>query len=117
MQLPTYGPIAKKVRMLEMTLCEEAFNLYGAIKKMNIRKPSRCVKQVNNVLNKIKDLAKAMKSCSDESRYGALVCLMGELKKRRQVLKSAEHSRKKRWHRKQLQDCFFKDPFKTAKKW
>ena len=42
LQLPTYGPIAKNIRMLEMTLCEEASNLFGVIKKeMNIRKPSR----------------------------------------------------------------------------
>ena len=55
-----------------------------------------------------------MKSCSDENEYGALVCLMDKLKKRRRVLRSAEHSRKRRWRRKQLQNCFFKDPFKTA---
>ena len=42
LQLPTYGPIAKKIRMLETILYEEAFNLFGVIKKeMNIRKPSR----------------------------------------------------------------------------
>ena len=56
-----------------------------------------------------------MKSCSDDNEYGALVILMEELKKRRRVLMSVEHSRKKRWRRKQLQRCFFEDPFKAAK--
>ena len=37
------------------------------------------------------------------------------MKKGGQVLRCAEHSRKKRWHRKQLQHFFFKDPFKAAK--
>ena len=82
---------------------------------MNIRKPSKHLKQIKGVCNKIKDLAKAMTSCLDENKYGALVCLMDELKKRRRVLRSGEHSRKRRWHRKQLQHCFFKDPFKIAK--
>ena len=74
---------------------------------MKIRKPSRRLKQIKDVCNKTKDLAKAMKSCTDENDYGALVCLMDELKKRRRVLRSAKHSRKRRLHRKQLQHCFF----------
>ena len=40
---------------------------------------------------------------------------MDELKKRRQVIMSTEYSRKRRWCRKQLKHCFFKDPFKAAK--
>ena len=49
--------------MLEMILYQEAFNLFGVIKKeVNIRKPSRRLKQIKDVRNKIKDLAKAMKS-------------------------------------------------------
>ena len=51
-------------------------------KEMNIRKPSRQLKQIKNVHNKIKDL---LNSCSDENEYGALVYLMDELKKRRRV--------------------------------
>ena len=39
---------------------------------MNIRKPSRRLKQIKDVRNK-KNLAKAIKSCSDENEYGALV--------------------------------------------
>ena len=116
LQILTYGPTAKNIRMLEMILHEEAFNLFGVIKKeMNIRKPSRHLKHVKDILSKIKNLVNAMKSCSDENKYGMLVCLKDELKKRRQVFRSAEHSRKRRWCRKQLQHCFFKDPFKTAK--
>ena len=66
LQLPTYGPIAKKTLMLEMILYEEAFSLFGVIKKeMNIRKPSRRLKQIKDVSNQIKDLAKAMKKFSD----------------------------------------------------
>ena len=41
-----------------------------------------------------------MKSYSDVNKYGALACLMDELKKRRRVLRSAEDSRKRRWRRK-----------------
>lgn len=42
LQLPTYGTIAKNIRMLEMTLYQEASNSFGVIKKeMNIRKPSK----------------------------------------------------------------------------
>ena len=75
-----------------MILHEEAFNLFGIIKKeVNIRKPPRCLKKLKNVCNKIKDSAKAIKSCTDENEYGGLVCLMNELKKRRRVLMSAEH--------------------------
>ena len=97
LQLPTYGPIAKKIRMLEMILYEEAFNLFGVIKKeMNIKKSSRRLKQIKDVGNKIKDLAKAMKSCSDENEYGALVYLVDELKKRRLLLRYAEHSSNRR---------------------
>ena len=81
--------------MLEWILYEEAFNLFGVTKKqMKIRKPSRRLKQRKYVRNKIKDLAKAMKRCSDENEYGALVCLTDELKKRRRVLRSAEHLQK-----------------------
>ena len=106
--------------MLETILYEAAFNLFGVMnffmkKEMNFRKPSRQLKQMKDVCNHIKDLVKAMKSCSDENEYGALICLMDELKKRRRVLKSAEHSRKRRWCRKQLQYCFLKDLFETAK--
>ena len=83
LQLPTYGPTPKKIRMLETILYEEAFDLFSVIKKeMNIRKPSRQLKQIKNVRNKIKDL---LNSCSDENEYGALVYLMDELKKRRRV--------------------------------
>ena len=78
-------------------------------------KSSRRLKQIKDVCNKIKDLAKAMKSCSDASEYGALVYLMDELKNRRWVSWPAEDSRKRRWCRKQLQHCSFKDLFKTAK--
>ena len=50
LQLPTYGPIAKKIRMLETILYEEAFNLFGVIKKeMNIRKTSRWLKQIKDI--------------------------------------------------------------------
>ena len=73
------------------------------------------MKQIQDLCNKKKDLVKAIKSCSDENKYSALVCLMDNLKKRRQVLRSAEHSRKKRWPRKHLLKCLFKDPFKAAK--
>ena len=77
LQLPTYGPVSKKIRMLEMILYQEAFNLFGVIKEeINIRKPSRRLKQIKHVRHKIKDLAKAMKSCSDVNECGALVCLM-----------------------------------------
>ena len=58
------------------------------------------MKQIKDVRNIIKDLAKAMKSYSDVNKHGALVCLMDELKKRRRVLRSAEDSRKRRWRRK-----------------
>ena len=58
------------------------------------------MKQIKDVRNIIKDLAKAMKSYSDVNKHGALVCLMDELKKRRQVLRFAEDSRKRRWRRK-----------------
>ena len=45
LHLPIYEPIAKKIRMLDMIVYEEAFNLFGIIKKeMNIRKPSRLLK-------------------------------------------------------------------------
>ena len=57
-----------------------------------------------------------MRSCSDQNKYRALVCLMVELKEGIQVLRSPEHSRKRRWRRKQLQHYFFKNPFKAAKK-
>ena len=33
LQLPTFGPIAKKIRMLEIILYKEAFNLFGVKKK------------------------------------------------------------------------------------
>ena len=116
MHLRTYETTAEKIKMLEWILYEEAFNLFGVTKKqMKIRKPSRRLIQRKYVRNKIKDLAKAMKCCSDENEYGALVCFTDELKKRRRVLRSAEHSRKIRCCRKQLQKCFFKGPFKTAK--
>ena len=116
LQLPTCGPISKKIRMLEMILYQEAFNLFGVIKKeVNIRKPSRRLKQTKDVRNKIKDLAKAIKSFSDVKEYGELVFPTEELKKGRRVLRSAEDSRKRKWRRKQLQHCFFKDLFKTAK--
>ena len=53
LQLPTYGPIVKKIRMLEMILYEEAYNLFGAIKKeMNIRELSRRLKQIKDIRNK-----------------------------------------------------------------
>ena len=58
------------------------------------------MKQIKDVRNIIKDLAKAMKSYSDVNKHGALVCLMDELKKRRRVLRFAEDSRKRRWRRK-----------------
>ena len=58
------------------------------------------MKQIKDVRNIIKDLAKAMKSYSDVNKHGALVCLMDELKKRRQVLRSGKDSRKRRWSRK-----------------
>ena len=64
--------------------------------KKNIRKPSRQLKQIKDICKKIKDLVKAMKTCSDEHKYGALVCLMDKMKKRRRVLRYAEHSRKRR---------------------
>ena len=73
------------------------------------------MKQIKDVCNKIKDLVKATEGCSDENGYGALVCLINNLKKGRQVLRSAEHSRNRRWCRKQLQHSFFKHLFKTAK--
>ena len=101
LQLPTYGPVSKKIKMLEIIPYQEAFNLFGVIKKeINIRKPSRRLKQIKDVRNIIKDLAKAMKSYSDVNKHGALVCLMDELKKRRQVLRSGKDSRKRRWSRK-----------------
>ena len=101
LQLPTCGPVLKKIKMLEIILYQEAFNLFGVIKKeINIRKPSRRLKQIKDIRNIIKDLAKAMKSYSDVNKHGALVCLMDELKKRRQVLRFAEDSRKRRWRRK-----------------
>ena len=104
LHLPTYGPIAKKIRMLKTILYEKAFNLFGVIKKeKNIRKPSWRLKQIKDVQNKINYLVKAMKSCSDENEYEALVRLMDELKKRRRVVRSAKHSRKRRWRRKQMQ--------------
>ena len=40
---------------------------------------------------------------------------MDKLKKGRLSLRSAEHLWKRRRPRKQLQQCFFKDPFKAAK--
>ena len=58
------------------------------------------MKQIKDVRNIIKDLAKAMKSYSDVNKHGALVFLMDELKKRKRVLRSAKDSRKRRWHRK-----------------
>ena len=73
------------------------------------------MKQIKDVRNKIKDLAKAIKSFSDVKEYGELVFPTEELKKGRRVLRSAEDSRKRKWRRKQLQHCFFKDLFKTAK--
>ena len=58
------------------------------------------MKQIKDIRNIIKDLAKAMKSYSDVNKHGALVFLMDELKKRKRVLRSAKDSRKRRWHRK-----------------
>ena len=46
LQLPTYVPIFRKSRFLEMILSQEAFNLFGVIKKeMNIRKTSGSLKK------------------------------------------------------------------------
>lgn len=81
--------------LLEKIQYEEAFNLFGIVtKKKNIRKPLCQLEQITDVCNKIKDLAKVMKSRLYENKYEVIVCLMNELKKRMQVLRSAEHSRK-----------------------
>ena len=116
-QLPAYGSTEKKIRLMEMIIYEEAANLFGKISKRSKddRKPSRRLKQIKDVRNQIKDLARTMKVCSEEDKYTALVELMEELKKKRRILRAAEHSRKKRWHRKQVQRRFFQDPFKAAK--
>ena len=58
------------------------------------------MKQIKDVRNIIKDLAKAMKSYSDVNKHGALVFLRDNLKKRKRVLRSAKDSRKRRWRRK-----------------
>ena len=80
-------------RLLETILYEEAFSLFGIkTKEKNIRKPSRRLEQIKDVRHKIKDLVKAMKSCSYENEYEVIVCLMNVLKKRKQVLRFAEHS-------------------------
>ena len=101
---------------METILYAEVFNLFGVIiTENNIRKTSRRLKKIKDVRNKIKDLVKAMNSCSGENEYRALFSLMDELKKRTLVLRSAEHSRKRRWRRKQLQHCFFKNLFKAGK--
>ena len=91
--------------MLEIILYQEAFNLFGVIKKeINIRKPSRLLKQIKDIRNIIKDLAKAMKSYSDVNKHGSLAFLMDELKKRKRVLRSAKDSRKRRWRRKPAEE-------------
>ena len=77
LQLSTYGPISKNIKMLEIILYQEAFNLFGVIKiEINIRKPLRRLKQIKDIRNKIKDLAETMKSFSDVNKNGALICLM-----------------------------------------
>ena len=83
----------KTIRLLETILYEEAFSLFGIkTKEKNVRKPSRRLEQIKDVRHKIKDLVKAMKSCSYENEYEVIVCLMNVLKKRKQVLRFAEHS-------------------------
>ena len=36
LQLPTYGPVSKKIKILEIIPYQEAFNLFGVIKKKSI---------------------------------------------------------------------------------
>ena len=66
LQLPTFGPIAKKIRMLEIILYGEAFNLFVVKKKRNksrrLKHQTQTIKmfETKDVRNKMKHLAKAM---------------------------------------------------------
>ena len=79
-QLPIYGSVEKRIRLMETIVYEEALNLFGKIPRRtkDDRKPSRRLNQIRDIRIQIKDLARTMKECGNEDEYTALAELMEE---------------------------------------
>ena len=57
-----------------------------------------------------------MKEAASDMEKDGIVTLMNDLKGRRKALRKAEHSRKRRWRRKNTRQGFYRDPYGTVKK-
>ena len=115
-QLPSaWSGVDVKVRMLETVLYEEGSTKFGIVEvREKVKFIPRRQKKIMEVRRRLNDLKKAWKLASELEQLG-IDCLQDDVRKELRALRKAEHSRQRRWRRKNLRSRFYRDPYGTAR--